>query len=488
MSGEEGGTRTLVIGAEQEVGTLDSAVLTAVGDQQITTNLYEGLLRYELGTVQPGPGLATDWSSDEAGTTWNFELREGVQFHEGYGEMTSSDVVYTFNRLADPVTASPNAALLSAIEEVRAEGDYGVIIELSRPDPNLLYNLASWYTGIVSEDAVEEKGEAYGQDPVGTGPYEFDHWTPGQEVVLTSFGEYWNGEPGLDEVTFRIISDATTRNNAFMAGEIDINQVTDPEIYAQYEAQRGVTLVSAPGLITRFFGMNTEQAPFNDPRVREAVSLAINRPAMLEGLFEGISTPAEGILSPAVLHARTGILNYEYDPGRARELLAEAGYADGVNVTFSVPSIDRFTRPATVIQQDLADVGIDVEIEAMESQALLAALQQEEGLQMFILSRGQDATPDRVLNTWFSSETIPENNWARINDPEVDEWLREASSTLDEDRRDELFGNVQDRVAEGNFYYYIDHEDYIFALQSRVEGFVGDPQRSLRLDDVTVDD
>ena len=482
------GQANLVIGQEYDLGTLDPAIMTSVGDKQLTSNLYEGLLRYKLGTVELEPALATKWSSDKAGTTWTFQLRKGVQFHKDYGEMTASDVAFSLERVLDKATASPNAALLSSIKKVRAEGDYAVIIELNEADPALLDKLASWYTGIVSKAAVEKNGDRFGQDPVGTGPYQFEKWTQGQETDLTAFDKYWAGKPKLDRVTYRAIPDVTTRNNAFLAGEIDINQVTDPEIYAQYKGQKGVSLVSEPGLITRFFGMKSDEKPFDDPRVREAVTLAIDRPAMLEGIFKGISTPAEGILSPAVMHAKKGILNYKYDPARAKKLLAEAGYGGGVDVTFSVPNVDRFTRPATVIQQDLADVGIKVKIKVMETQSLLAALKSEKGLQMFILSRGQDPTPDRVLSTWFDSKEIPANNWARVKDPEVDTWLKEATSTLGEGRREELFGKVQDRIAEGNYYYYIDHEDFIFATQARVQGFVADPQRALRLDKVTVKD
>jgi peptide/nickel transport system substrate-binding protein len=304
--------------------------------------------------------------------------------------------------------------------------------------------------------------------------------------VLTAFGDYWGGRPKLDRVTYKAIPDVTTRNNAFQAGEIDIIQVTDPDILARYQGNADIQISSVPGLITRFFGMKTDVKPFDDIRVREAVALAINRPAMLDGIFKGISVPAAGILSPEVMHAQKGITDYRHDPERAKQLLTEAGYAGGVDVTFSVPNVDRFTRPATVIQQDLAEVGIRVTIQVMETQSLLEALQSDKGLQMFILSRGQDATPDRILSSWFGSAGIPQNNWSRVRDPQLDQWLAEATTTLDEQRREELFGNVQKRAAEGHFNYYIDHENFIFASHQRVTGFVGDPQRNIRLDNVAL--
>lgn len=485
-TGSDASGGVLRIGQEYDLGTLDPQVLTSVGDTQMTTNLFEGLTKYKAGDVQIIPGLATEWTPNDAGTVWTFELRKGVQFHKEYGELTASDVVFTLERLVDEKTGSPNAAQLAGMTKVRAEGDHTVVLELSAPDPALPDKLASRYTSIVSEKAVTEKGEDFARDPIGTGAYQFDHWTPGQETVLTAFEDYWDGKPKLDKVVYKAIPDVTTRNNAFEADEIDIIQVTDPDILARHERNVDVEITSVPGLITRFFGMNTEQKPFDDPRVREAVVLGINREAMLKGLFKGISTPAEGILSPKTNHAAPGVLDYEYDPTTAKKLLAEAGHANGVDVTFSVPNIDRFTRPATVIQQDLAKIGVRAKIQVMETQSLLAALKSDKGLQMFILSRAQEPAPDRVLGSWFSTKGIPENNWARIKDPEVDKWLLEATSTLDMEARDELFGKVQQRVAEGDFYYFIDHEDFIFAAHKRVEGFHSDPFRSIRLDEVSL--
>jgi ABC-type transport system substrate-binding protein len=484
--GGGGGGGNLRVGQEYDLGTLDPQVITSVGDTQMTSNLFEGLTKYEVGGVEIVPGLATKWTSNEEGTSWTFDLREGVQFHKEYGEVKASDVVFTLERLVDEKLGSPNAAQFAGMKEVRAEGDRQVVIELNAPDPALTDKLASRYTSIISEKAATERGEEFARDPIGTGPYQFDHWNPGQETVLTAFKDYWGGKPTLDKVTYKAIPDVTTRNNAFEANEIDIVQVTDPDILARHERNPDVEISSVPGLITRFFGMNTDQKPFDDPRVRQAVVLGIDREAMLNGLFKGISTEANGILSPDVSHATEGILEYEHDPAAAKKLLADAGYPDGVDVTFSVPNIDRFTRPATVIQQDLAKVGIRTKIQVMETQSLLAALKSDQGLQMFILSRSQEPAPDRVLGSWFSSDGIPENNWARIKDPEVDKWLAEATSTLDLATRDDLFAKVQERVAAGNFYYFIDHEDFIFAAHNRVEGFVSDPFRSIRLDDVSL--
>jgi peptide/nickel transport system substrate-binding protein len=478
----------LRIAMQYDHGTFDPQLLTSVTDKQMSSNLYDGLVQYALGTTNIEPDLATGWEMGEDGLEWTFTLREGVQFHHGYGELTADDVVFTFERLLDPALNSPNAALMKSLESIEAIDGLTVQFTLAEPDPAFLDKLANWFSYIVSKKAVTEKGDSFGDDPVGTGMYQFESWTPQQETVLSAFPDAWGGTPGLARVVYVPIPDATTMYNAFEAGDVDMVQVTDPDKLARYEANDRFEVYAVPGLITRFFGMKTDEGPLAEPKVREAITYAINRDDMMEFVFRGISTSADSILAPGVQHVKRGVVDYQYDPEKARQLLAEAGYPNGFEVTYTVPNIDRFTLPATIIQENLRAVGINMGIEVMETQAFLADLRSERGLEMFSLSRSQDATPDRVLYTWHHSGEIPGNNWARIDDPEVDAWLDEAVTTMDEERRGELFGKVQERVAAGNYYYYIDHENMIFAVHDRVEGFVADPQRSIRLDEVSVAD
>jgi len=476
----------LRMGMQYDFGTLDPQVLTTVGDKQMSANLFDGLVQYELGTTNIEPDLATDWTMSDDGLVWTFNLRQGVQFHKGYGEMTADDVVFTFERLLSPELSSPNAPNHASIASVEALSPYQVRFTLSEPDPAFLDKLANWFSLIVSKAAVEEKGDRFGDDPIGTGRYQFSHWSPQQETVFEAFEDHFLGVPNLERIVFVPIPDATTMYNAFEAGDVDLIQVTDPEKLARYGSDPSINVYAVPGLVTRFIGLNTEFEPFSDPRVREAVALAIDRDSIMEFIFQGISTAADSILAPGVQHVARGVVDYRYDPERARELLAEAGYPDGFDVTLTLPNVDRFTLPAAVVQENLAEVGIRVSLEVMETQSFVARLRSPEGLAMFSLSRSQDATPDRVLYSWHHSSAIPENNWARIRDPEVDAWLDEAISTLDENERQRLFGLVQERVAAGHYYYYYDHENMIFAVRDSVQGFVADPQRSLRLDDVSM--
>ncbi|MGH3327014.1 MAG: ABC transporter substrate-binding protein [Streptomycetales bacterium] len=482
-----GGGGQLRLGMQYDLGTLDPQVLTSVGDKQLSENIFEGLVQYEPGGTEIEAALATDWESSGDGTSWTFTLREGVQFHDGFGEMTARDVAFTFERLVSAELASPNAELMQSLDKVEAHGDDEVEFKLGEPDPAFLDKLANWYAGIVSAKAVQQKGKKFAQDPIGTGPYQFESWRPQQETVLGPFDNYWGDKPGLQRVVYVPIPDATTMYNAFEAGDVDIIQITDPDKLAQYQQQGDIKFSSKPGLITRFFGLKADEPPFDDPRVREAVAYAIDRKKMIDNLFGETSTPADSVLAPDVTHVARGVVKYQHNPQRAKQLLAEAGYPDGVSVTFSVPNIDRFTEPATVIQQDLKAVGINVKIKVMEAQSFLEALVTDEGLQMFILSRSQEPAPDRVMYTWHHSSQIPANNWARIDDPAIDRALAKATTSMDEGLRERLFADVQRKVFEGHHYYYIDHENFVFAMRDRVRGFQSDPLRSIRLDGVSVE-
>jgi peptide/nickel transport system substrate-binding protein len=447
--------------------------------------MYDPLLTFDpKGNIIPA--VAESWKLSPDGKTWTFQLRHGVTFQKGYGEMTAADVKFSLERILDPAVKSPYASLMRSLDRVEVLDPYTVRLVLKQPDPAILDKLANTYTSIVSEKAVRAEGARFAHEPVGTGPYQFDHWATQQETVYAAFDGYWGGRPRLDRVVYVPIPDATTMYNAFEAGNSDLIQVTDPDKLRRYKADAKFTVSEVPGLITRFAGMNGKDKPFDDKRVRMAVLHAVNKDEIMRGVFRGISTPAQCLLAPGVEAALQRCTQYAYDPALSKKLLAEAGLPNGFRATMYVPNIDRFTNPSVVIQENLRAVGIDLQLQVMEAQSYLAKLESADGMPMFILSRGQDATPDRVLFNWFSTKGIPQDNWANISDPQVDRWLDEAITTMDPGKRRDLFYAVQRRIVDEAYYLVLDHENMIFAMRAWVHGFVSDPQRSIRLDRVSV--
>jgi len=476
----------LRIGVQYDLSTLDPARIPMINDPQMQVAVLESLARYKVGTFEIEPGLATRWEPSSDGLTWRFFLRRGVQFHHGYGELKASDVAYTLNRTRSPeIKGGTMRQQLSAIKSIEAEDEYTVRFTFSRPDAVFLHRMAGPAGYIVSEKALKERGDDFGSNPVGTGPYMFDHWTTGQEVVLVPNPKYWGYKPRLDRVIYIPVSDAATMHNAFEAGDLDLMPVISPEKLKKYRKDPSIQVDSMPGLSVRHIGMNTSFKPFDDLRVRKAVAYAINRDDITEGLWQASSTPTTGFFPPSCVHALTGVWNPTYSPQMAKKLLAEAGYPNGFETTMYFTPIDRFKKPAIIVQEHLRAIGIKVKLEAREIGSFLGLLRGGK-MPMFIMTKGLDPYLDRIINGQFMSEKFPGDNWTNFSDPDVDEWLKQAASTIDEDLRGKLFKKAQQRIIESYNFYMIDWENYHIAHPKKIKGFVPDPQRAIRLDNVYI--
>lgn len=477
-----GGQQTITVAEQYDTTTLDPALLTSVTDQQEAGNIFEGLVRYKLGSTQIEPGLAQNYEVSKDGLTYTFHLRKGLQFQKSFGPVTSSDVKFSIERVMSPETKSPWAGLYDAVAAIDTPDQQTVVIHLKHPDPAFLTTLAGISGSVVSQRAVAKYGSAFGRNPVGAGPFQLDHWTQGTETVLTRNPAYWQGPAPLAKIIFKPIPDPTTMYAAFESGDLDVIQVTDPDKYKLYRSDPAhYTVSEVPGLITRFMGMNTHIAPFNNAKVRQAIEYAINTNDIITGLFGGISVPAVGPVAPGVFGYTEDLPRYGHDPAKAKALLAEAGLGRGFTTTLFVPNIDRFTKPATVIKEQLAAVGINVVIRIMDTPAFLDAIGKGQA-PLFILSRGQQPEPDQLLYTWFDSHSFPPgDNWAYFADPSVDRAIDELRSTLNPAVRREDVKAIEVAVNRAAVYVWIDHEKMIFASRSWVKGFRSDPFRSLRL-------
>lgn len=459
---------------------------------QMQVAIYEGLARYKLGTFQLEPLLATQWEVSNDGLVWRFFLHRGVQFHHGYGELKAEDVVFTFERAKDPrCEGSPFSHEFDEIKSMEAEDDYTVRITLSSPDPVFLHRMVGCHGYIVSKKAVTEIGwEEFNLNPVGTGPYALSHVIVGQETVLVKHDKYWGREPQLDRVEYLTIPDPTTMYNAFEAGDVDMFGVLDPQKLLGYKEDPNVQTQSIQGLHLRLLGMNPNYKPFDDIRVRKAIAYAINPDEIIVGLWGGTTTRAKGFFTPCVAHAFTDFADVwqpRYDPVKAKELLTEAGYPDGFETTIYCPASDRIVKPMVVIQEQLKAIGIDAKLQRMEIAPFYGGLIKGEW-PFFGMIDNFEPYLDRHIEGQFLSTRYPGDNWTGFQDPEVDEWLRQALSSTDEEVRDELFKKVQKRVIESVHFYFIDWETFHYVLHNKVKGFVLDAQRALYLDNIHIED
>ncbi len=351
-----------IIGLQLEPPHLDptSAAAGAI-DQVLYANVFEGLTRFGPdGSVQPG--LAASWTISDDGLSYTFQLREGVTFHDGT-TFEASDVVFSLDRARAEDSTNAQKALFAGIERVEALGDSSVRIYLAAPQGNFLFNLA-W------GDAVMVAPESIGDIknlPIGTGAFRFEQWRRGDQISLTRNADYWGEAASLEAATFKFISEPTAAYAAMLAGDIDaFYSYPAPENLAQFERDPRFTVLSGNTEGETILAMNNQQAPFDDIRVRKAVSHAIDRQAIIDGAMFGYGTPIGSHFAPHNPDYVDLTANAAFDPALARDLLAQAGYAEGFSTTLKLPPPSYARRGGEIIAAQLREVGIEAEISFLE--------------------------------------------------------------------------------------------------------------------------
>jgi|SRR5690625_1780081 len=504
---EAGGDLTIALGAD--VVSLSTHGSNDVPSSNVQENIYETLtVLDEDQEVQPG--LAEDWEEVDE-TTWDFFLREDVTFHDGE-EFNAEAVKTNFERLKDEDVASPRAFLLEQVEEIEVVDDYTVRLHLEYAYAPLLANLAHTGTAIMSpkiieedydqmdvedaddidEEEVAEEGDpdAYiNQNPAGTGPFKYEEWTPGEKVVLSRYDDYW-GEPAkLDSVEFKVVDEQSSRIAELETGESDIADAIGPDNISRVEGMPDADVLQEPSVSMSYIGINVEQEPFDDVKVRQAISMAIDKEEIIEGVYEGIGIPAVGPLAPPVFGFDESVDGLEYDPEKAEELLAEAGYEDGFETTIWTNDDEQRIDTAVAVQSQLAEIGVDVEIEELEWGAYLERTANGEH-DMFVLG-WSTVTSDAdygMYPLFHSSQHGDPGNRSFLSDDEVDEVLDEARRETDDDKRQELYSEAQELLIDLAPMLYIHHQEYLLGVNENVKDFGIDAQGIYQLKDTYIEE
>jgi peptide/nickel transport system substrate-binding protein len=351
----------IVVGMQLEPPNLDpTAGAAAAIDEVVYANVFEGLTRYaDDGSIKPA--LAESWEIAPDGLSWVFNLRDGVTFHDGT-PFTAEDVVFSFDRAMAEDSTNAQKQLFNGINEVTAIDDTTVEIGLDAPKGSLLTNLAWGDAVIVSPATAETNAQA----PVGTGPYAFANWVQGDRVELVRRDDYWGDPPALERITFKFVSDPTAAFAAMMAGDIDaFPNYPAPENLAQFAADPRFQVMVGSTEGETILAINTARPPFDDIRVREAISLAIDRQAIIDGAMFGYGTPIGSHFAPhhPAYADLTGVA--PHDPERARALLAAAGVS-GLTPTLALPPPSYARRGGEIIASQLRAVGIEPRIVNVE--------------------------------------------------------------------------------------------------------------------------
>ncbi len=477
----------LVIAIHSDIVSLDPHGSNDSPSSQVRTQIYDTLL-YHDEDLQLHAGLAVDWEMIED-TVWEFRLRDGVTFHNG-DRFTADAVKANLDRITDPEYGSQRAFLYTMISEVRVVDDLTVQIETEYPFAPLLAHLAHDAGGIAHPGALDEAGFDE-VEPIGTGPFSLERWEPGDEIVLRRNDAYWGDLPNVDSVTFQIVPEESTRLAMVERGDAHIADILQPANIGRAEGSGAMDAHLYESLSLTYVSFNTQTEPFDDVRVRQAITMAMDKESIIEGIVEGAGTPAVGPINELVFGAHPELADLElpYDPDRAQELLAEAGYPDGFETT--VWTNDNPTRIAIaeVMQHNLAEVGIDVSIEVLEWGAYLDETA-EGNHDMFILGWVTvTGDADYGMYALFHSDNHgAPGNRSFYTQERVDELLDAGRTEGDVDAREELYFEVQEYLVNDAPFVYLYHPFYMLAIGNNIEGYRHRPDNMPVLTDVIITD
>jgi peptide/nickel transport system substrate-binding protein len=451
----------LVVAISAEPPGWDPTVSTSQEIPRVVyNNVHEGLVRLDRdGSIVPA--LAESWRIAEDGRSITFRVRRGVRFHDG-SPLTLEDVVAKFERAMDPASGHTHPEYYAAIEAVVSDPEeHAVTFELATPRRSLLYDLAR------PDSIIYPAGSEATQRsrPVGTGPFRFVSYREGSDVRLERFdGYYREGVPYLDAVTFRILADPNARFAALRAGDVDlIGTSLAPEQYLQLASLPGVKGTEGTATTEITLAMNNGRPPFDDVRVRRAISHAVDKRAIVEGAMFGLGTVIGTHMSPAEPYYVDLTGTYPYDPERARALLAEAGLADGFALTLDLPepyALER--RSGQVIAQQLQAVGIDVELRVVEWATWLRRVFRDADYDLTIIGHSEP----RDIGIYGDPDY-----YFRYDEPRVRALLAEAERASTREGAFAAYRDVARIIAEDAVNVWVFSPPYLVGARDDVHGF-----------------
>jgi peptide/nickel transport system substrate-binding protein len=479
----------LVVARSVDAASLDPARAADIESLEVAEQIYDRLVRFAPGRLDPEPDLATSWTVSDDGTVWTFELRPDVRFHDGT-PFNADAVVFSFERqiVADHPAHEADFVWIRSYHNIRrviALGPLRVQFEIDRPYAPFLANLAMGPAAIVSPTAVRRLGGQFGSHPVGTGPYRFVEWIPGDRITLERNPRYWDRPARIRYLVLLALPDSRQRLQALESGAADVIQQLAPDDLSLVRLHPDLKLLTAPAALVSYLALNTQRRPLNDPRIRRAIAHAIRRDALVKLIYQGLGIPAIGPLPPNVWGARSDVVTYPYDPERARELLAEAGWP-GLSATplkLYAPSVPRQDMPApervaNMIKVCLAEVGIPVKVilnDPEEHQRALWAGEHDLALHGWFNDNGD---PDNFLYTLLDSDNTMgarPSNIAFYSNSWFHDIIGMAQRTTDRTERERLYSQAQAIVATDVPWVPLAHSEVVFAVRSNIKGLVVQP-------------
>lgn len=474
----------LMYGRATDSTFLDPAKFLDNESAKVIENIFDGLVRFKDDSTEVEPALAVAWENSADGLVWSFQLRKGVHFHDGT-PFDAEAAAFSLRRVVDPdfpwykKEYSRMNPALEVVDRVEAVDEHLLRLVLKEPYAPLLNVLATHSSYIVCPTAVKRLGDNFAMHPVGTGPFQFKKWIPGDSIVLTANHNYWNGRPHLEGVIFKAIPDHQQRLRELVIQNVQACEGLNPSDRKTLQQNPSIDLVVQPGLNVGYLAMNTQKPPFDNPAVRVAVNHAINTENLVKLLYQGLAIPAVSPLPPTLWGSRRDLPPHGYDPVEARRLLELGGVGQGFKTTLWYPSVPRPYLPeprkiALAIQANLEAVGIHTELVTKPWTEYLTSLYNGEH-DMALLGWNGTPDPDNFMSNLFASDhAIPPHasNIALFRSPRLDQLIHEARRAQDLSQRQQLYHIMQTIIHENAPWTPLAHAYQVLAHLKSVHGLV----------------
>ena len=456
----------LKVGMQADPTSLDPQKTSLTALFHVTEHIYSALVRLKPDlTVEPD--LAEKWDISADGKTYTFTLRKGVKFHSGR-PLTSAAVKYTFDRLVDKATVSPNASLLAPVESIATPDDSTVVITLKQADASFLTNLTSPATVIINPDAVQQNGDLT-RTADGTGPFRFKEYVPNTRVVLERNPEYWeSGKPYVDGIEMTIAADDTARTAAVRTGTVDFIEYAPLKDIPSLKNDTSLVLAGDQNTNIRFIGLNVTRKPFSDLKVRQAVAAVIDRDAVLGPAVFGFGTPTVEIFPPG-FWAGLGVKPSSPDVAKAKQLLAEAGYPDGFSTTIlSWSQYSFLSNAAVVVQDQLKQIGISADVNLEENAAFIKDYL-DNNFDLTVTGNSAYVDPNDIYLRFFG--TNQGSNGVRYSNPKADDLIAQGVATTDQAKRKQIYQQLQQLLLDDLPWVNLYIANQFEAMKTYVKGY-----------------
>ncbi len=475
---------SLVSATIGEPSNLIPALANDSSSTDITSKVYNGLLKIDK-DLNIVPSLAESYEVSEDGLTISFKLRKDVRWHDGR-PFTSRDAMFTYKLMIDPRTPTAYAESYRQVLTAEAPDDHTFVVSYERP---LSRALVSWCFDIMPAHLLEGQeldGHPLARQPVGTGPYKFEKWESGQRVTLVANDDYFEGRAHIDRLVARIIPDLSAQMMELMSGHIDTMGLTPDQYEEKSHDQSFIgqyNMFKYPAFAYTYLGFNLRDPKFSDKRVRQAIALAIDKEELIDGVLLGLGRPANGPFKPDMWACNQNVKPYPFDPERAKNLLAEAGWTDtdGDGVLDKNGQPFQFTimtnqgnkmreQTGLIIQARLAQIGIKVNLRIVEWAAFLKEYLDKANFESIVMGWTIPIEPD-LYDVWNSTKTKPGAlNFVGFQNQEVDALIDEARFTLDQSVRKKAYDRIQEIFYEEVPYVFLYVPDALPVYSNRFIG------------------